>query len=119
MDTWDEGSGYDGSMGRWSRSMARGFLAWLDVPPGAGWVDVGCGTGALADTIAAAARPGKLAGVDPSSGFIAAARDQLGVGADLRVGDAQPGSNGRLPSTTSGTGVSPMVVVSQVVACDT
>jgi SAM-dependent methyltransferase len=89
MDTWDEGAGYDDYMGRWSHAIAREFLAWLNVPPSASWVDVGCGTGALAGTIAQEAAPGRLAGIDASAGFIETARLRLGDQPDLRVGDAQ------------------------------
>ncbi len=89
MDAWDEGSKYDDYMGRWSRPVARQFLNWLDVSPGARWLDVGCGTGALSRMILDLSDPRSVAAVDPSAGFIAAARHSLGPGADLRVGDAQ------------------------------
>jgi len=29
---------------RWSRVVARSFSAWLNVPAGKDWLDVGCGT---------------------------------------------------------------------------
>ncbi len=89
MDTWQEGSTYDGYMGRWSRHLANEFVGWLNVPVDSRWVDVGCGTGALAEAIAQSASPTSVAGIDPSPGFIAAAKARLGAGADLRVGDAQ------------------------------
>jgi hypothetical protein len=34
-------------MGRWSRALARPFLAALAVPRHSRWLEVGCGTGAL------------------------------------------------------------------------
>lgn len=89
MDAWDEGDSYEPYVGRWSRLVAEKFLDWLTVAPGSDWVDVGCGTGALTGVIAGKARPNRLAGIDPSSAFIATARARLGDGADLRVGDAQ------------------------------
>jgi SAM-dependent methyltransferase len=53
-------------------------------------LDVGCGTGALAETILSVADPGEVVGVDPSPAFVAFARDRLG---DPRVrfdvGDAR------------------------------
>lgn len=58
--------------------MARQFVSWLDVPNGARWLDVGCGTGALAATIAQSARPVRLVGVDPSPGFVRTACEQVG-----------------------------------------
>ncbi|MGZ5384200.1 MAG: class I SAM-dependent methyltransferase [Acidimicrobiia bacterium] len=89
MDTWDGGASYEHYMGRWSRRVAQQFLDWIAVPPASRWVDVGCGTGALTEAITQAASPERLAGVDPSSDFIAAARHRLGESPDLRVGDAQ------------------------------
>ncbi len=85
---WDAGDAYDRFMGRWSRLVARQFVAWLDQPPGADWLDVGAGTGNLLHAISEAARPRSLAGVDPSAGFLATAADRLPPATDLRVGDA-------------------------------
>jgi SAM-dependent methyltransferase len=61
-------------MGRWSRRLAPRFVAWLAVRPGARWLDVGCGTGALSEAILAAARPASLVGCDPSESFVEYAR---------------------------------------------
>ena len=68
--------------------MAPEFLAWLDIPAGKRWLDVGCGTGALSQTIIASAQPSGVAGVDPSEGFLAFARARVPQ-AEFRVGDAQ------------------------------
>jgi SAM-dependent methyltransferase len=57
--------------------VAREFLGWLAVPPGGRWLDVGCGTGALAETILALAAPGEVVGIDPSPAYVAFARDRL------------------------------------------
>lgn len=46
------GMAYDALMGRWSRSLASRFVAWLSAPPNQRWLDVGCGTGALTAAIA-------------------------------------------------------------------
>ncbi|MEN8234638.1 MAG: methyltransferase domain-containing protein [Actinomycetota bacterium] len=104
MDTWDASDGYDDYMGRWSEPIAREFLDWLDIAPGSRWVDIGCGTGALAAAIAAAVAPTRLAGVDPSAGFIEAARRRLTGDPDLRVGDAQalPFDSSSFDATVSG-----------------
>jgi SAM-dependent methyltransferase len=68
--------------------VAPEFLAWLDVPAGKRWLDVGCGTGALTQTILASAQPAEVAGVDPSEGFLAFARTRAPQ-AEFHVGDAQ------------------------------
>lgn len=87
-DRWDSGNDYDRFMGRWSRMAAVDFLRWLAVPPGASWLDVGTGTGALLHTVATSASPERLAGVDRSEAFLAVAAQGPGHGADLRVADA-------------------------------
>ena len=88
-DGWNQASAYDRFMGRWSRQIARRFVEWLDVPAGAAWLDVGCGTGALLETILGTSSPGRLAGVDRSEAFVAAARERLPAGTDLKVADAE------------------------------
>jgi 2-polyprenyl-3-methyl-5-hydroxy-6-metoxy-1,4-benzoquinol methylase len=57
-DNWAEGDAYERYVGRWSRPVARDFVAWLDRPAGLKWLDVGCGTGALSASILAARRAG-------------------------------------------------------------
>ena len=42
---------YEAYIGRWSRVVAREFVARLDRPAGTAWVDVGCGPGALTAAI--------------------------------------------------------------------
>ena len=86
--TWAAGDRYEPYVGRWSRRVAPEFLAWLAIPAGKRWLDVGCGTGALSQTILAYAQPAGVAGVDPSEGFLAFARARVPQ-AEFRVGDAQ------------------------------
>ena len=50
-EVWAAGDLYEPYVGRWSRSVASGFLDPLGVPEGARWLDVGCGTGALTRAI--------------------------------------------------------------------
>ncbi|MGH2562525.1 MAG: class I SAM-dependent methyltransferase, partial [Thermomicrobiales bacterium] len=89
-DVWATGNAYEPYVGRWSRLVAREFLAWLGIPPGGRWLDVGCGTGALSTVILEGADPAAVVGVDPSAGYAAYARQQI---ADPRlrfeVGDAR------------------------------
>ena len=73
-DVWAAGEAYEPYIGRWSRLVARDFIDWLALPSGARWLDVGCGTGALTQTILAHAMPGSVTGIDPSDRFIAYAR---------------------------------------------
>ena len=73
-ENWRSGGPYEQYVGRWSRKVARDFLAWLQVSPGQTWGDVGCGTGALVDTILAGFDPKSIVAIDRSEGFIAEAR---------------------------------------------
>jgi len=89
-DSWSAGRSYDHYMGRWSRLIARDFLAWLHVPDNADWADIGCGTGALTGTILEAANPKSVAGFDLSEGFVAHARQAIPDGrARLEVASAE------------------------------
>lgn len=85
-DGWQQGQGYEAYMGRWSRLVGAEFLGWLDAPTGWSWLDVGCGTGALAEHIAAL-RPRTVTGLDASPGFVSAAAAGVAGGTFL-VGDA-------------------------------
>lgn len=76
-DVWASGDAYEPYVGRWSRLVAREFLAWLAVPEGARWLDVGCGTGALAAAILEDAAPASVVGIDPSEGYVRFARDRV------------------------------------------
>jgi len=76
-DRWEGGPAYEAYVGRWSRRVARELVAWLDVPAGRDWVDVGCGTGALSATILEHAEPASVMGFDPSESFIGHARSTI------------------------------------------
>ena len=89
-DVWGAGDLYEPYVGRWSRLVARTFLEWLAVPDGKDWLDVGCGTGALTQTIVDRAHPSSVTGVDPAPGFIEHARAHVSGGhVRFEVGDAQ------------------------------
>ena len=90
MSIWASGVAYDPYVGRWSRLVAREFLAWLAMPVESRWLDVGCGTGALSATILALARPATVTGIDASEGYAAYAHEQIRDGrAQFRQGDAE------------------------------
>lgn len=87
---WASGEAYDPYMGRWSRLVAADFIKWLDVPAEGRWLDVGCGTGALSQTILEAGFPKEVVGIDVSPNYIEFARHKI---IDKRIsfmlGDAQ------------------------------
>jgi SAM-dependent methyltransferase len=87
-DTWERGSPYEQYVGRWSRQVAPRFLAWLDVPAGRRWLDVGCGTGALCAAIVDHCSPSSVAGVEPSGGFLGTAKENLAGRVALHQGSA-------------------------------
>lgn len=102
-DVWASGNAYEPYVGRWSRLVAREFLEWLGVPPGARWLDVGCGTGALTETILANTAPARAEGVDASPAYVEFARRQVPA-ARFTVGDARalPLATGSVDVAVSG-----------------
>ena len=89
-DTWKVGASYERYVGRWSRPVAAEFLTWLEPSPQLDWLDVGCGTGALTETILQRTRPRTVRGIDLAQGFIDHARAHVrDERATFEVGDAQ------------------------------
>lgn len=89
-DVWAVGAAYEAYVGRWSRLVARELLRWLGVPARSRWLDVGCGTGTLVETIVAHAAPRGVLGIDRSRGFVAHARARVTDALTaFQVGDAQ------------------------------
>lgn len=87
-DPWDSSDSYENFMGRWSIFIAQSFLAWLAPSPKLKWLDVGCGTGALSETILDTCEPASLTAVDQSRDYVMAAQRRLGGRAVCKVGDA-------------------------------
>ncbi|MGH7732020.1 MAG: class I SAM-dependent methyltransferase [Candidatus Eiseniibacteriota bacterium] len=87
-ERWEAGDAYEFYVGRWSRRVAAEFVPWLGVPPGARWLDVGCGSGALTETVLRLASPREALGIDPSPGFVAHAGRTVGR-ARFEIGDAR------------------------------
>ena len=105
LENWDAGAIYESYVGRWSRLVAPKFVAWLSVPARARWLDVGCGTGALSQTVLTLADPAAIHGIDKSAGFIDYARAQVAdVRVSLDVGDALrlPTESGQFDVAVSG-----------------
>lgn len=89
-EVWGIGAAYEPYVGRWSRVVAKEFLAWLNVKEKARWLDVGCGTGALSQTVLKQVKPQGVTGVDSSEGFVNYARQQTSnTNANFVVGDAR------------------------------
>lgn len=104
-DGWTSAESYDLYVGRWSRVVAGEFLAWLEVPPAARWLDVGCGTGVLSELILERALPAAITGIDPSERFVRHARERIADGrVRFDVGDAQelPLATGTFDATVAG-----------------
>jgi SAM-dependent methyltransferase len=104
-DNWAAGELYEPYVGRWSRLVARDFLRWLELPAQLDWLDVGCGTGALTQTVLQQAQPRSATGIDPSAGFIGYAKTQINdPGVTFEVADAQslPVQSARFDVAVSG-----------------
>ena len=69
-DAWDSGAAYEPYVGRWSRLVAAEFVRWLSVASQSRWLDFGCGTAALTQTILTQANPVQVIGCDRSAGFV-------------------------------------------------
>src|SRR5262245_36301671 len=107
-ETWDRAARYEPYIGRWSRLVAREFLVWLGVPAGRRWLDVGCGTGAIAEAILSRAAPASLLGLDSSAAYVENLAREIGddpaAAAAFVAGDAQalPFAADRLDAAVSG-----------------
>src|SRR5574341_2610762 len=88
--TFDDSAAYERFMGRWSRAVAPAFLRWLGAPRRRRWLDVGCGTGILAQTLLELCDPASVHAVDSVPAQIEAAARGLAAGrAAFQVADAR------------------------------
>src|SRR4051812_9036896 len=86
---FDDGAAYERFMGRWSRVGCRAFIDWLSPPAAADWLDVGCGTGILAETILDSNRPASVRAFDAAAAQVRIARERLlERPVDFQVADA-------------------------------
>lgn len=89
-DSWTSAGDYEQYVGRWSRLVAPEFLKWLAVPARSRWLDVGCGTGILSQTVLQFADPASLKGIDRSEGFVTFAKEHVQDSrVQFEVGDAE------------------------------
>ena len=89
MLRFDDGAGYERTMGTWSRLAGEIFLDWLAPPQGLRWIDIGCGNGAFTELLFDRCAPIEVHGLDPSEGQLAFARARLATrGAAFCKGDA-------------------------------
>jgi ubiquinone/menaquinone biosynthesis C-methylase UbiE len=83
-------AGYERFMGRWSRLLAPGYVAFAGVRNGDRILDVGTGTGSLASALEASMTSSDIVGVDPSEAFVGyAQKNAKSVRVHFEVGDAQ------------------------------
>ena len=87
---------YDRHVGRYGPELAREMVRVTGVRAGQRALDVGCGTGALAATLAKVLGDGSVAAIDPSERFAEACRARVpaadvrvGIGEELPWGDSQ------------------------------
>lgn len=82
---------YDRYMGRFSTQLSGGFADLAGVALGMRVLDVGCGPGALTAELAERLGPERVAAVDPSEPFVAAARTRHpGVAVERASAEALP-----------------------------
>jgi len=102
---WKNSEAYELFVGRWSRLAGREFLKWLAPVPGIRWLDIGCGTGALSQSILQLTEPNLVKGIDLSENFIQYCREKVaGQNASFDVGDALalPVETGSFDAAVSG-----------------
>jgi SAM-dependent methyltransferase len=79
------GDPYDRHVGRYSPELARALIAVAGIERGQRALDVGCGTGALAEALAALLGADSVAAIDPSRASVKTCARRV-PGADVRVG---------------------------------
>jgi SAM-dependent methyltransferase len=95
---------YERSMGRWSRRLAPGVIAFADLGASGRVLDVGCGTGSLLFELARDPQRTRIAGIDASEIYARAAQAKAAdPRIDVRQGDAcaMPFADGEFDAAVS------------------
>lgn len=71
-----DGDGYELNMGRWSRRLAIAFIKFVGTGDGERVLDVGCGTGALAEAVVARSQPLEVHAIDAAQVYVDYARER-------------------------------------------
>jgi len=101
---FDDGVAYERFMGRWSRGAGKVFLDWIAPPPGACWLDVGCGTGSFTELIVDMCSPASVLAIDPEQSQIDRARNRPKAAEahfDIGIAEALPFEDGSFDIVTS------------------
>ncbi len=86
---FNDGAAYEQMMGVWSRLVGEIFIDWIAPLPGLDWIDIGCGSGVITETILQRCDAASMRAIDPSEGQLAYARTRPGTqGAQFQQGDA-------------------------------
>ena len=85
---FSDADAYARFMGRFSEPLAPAFADLVEVPAGERVLDVGCGPGVLTAVLVEQYGAERVDAIDPTPGFVAAARDRL-PGVDVRQGTAE------------------------------
>ena len=98
-----DGGGYELQMGRWSRRLAPKFVEFAGIKDADYVLDVGCGTGSLASTLALNPAIREVHGIDFSAAYIDYAKQATDPRIRYQVGDAcaLPFTDGQFDHTLS------------------
>lgn len=77
MEKWDNTSGYEMYVGRWSKLISQDFVDWLSPQSKLKWLEIGCGTGALTKVIIEKCSPAYLLAIDNSDHYLVKAMENV------------------------------------------